>query len=92
MTTLRNHAVKSALDQMDRVRRARLKYFIELDKIQCARNQLNDKERAAYQEFIDECKRGDNDNDPTVMQQIKGQLTEIWRGPAYGQREALDFD
>jgi len=54
---------------------------------------LSQREKQAFLDYLDESGMNDEDHDdPTVMQQLKDRLSEIWRGPAFGKREVLNAD
>ena len=64
-----------------------------MSAIQTEREMLSQREKQAFLDYLDESGMNDEDHDdPTVMQQLKDRLSEIWRGPAFGKREVLNAD
>lgn len=64
-----------------------------MQEIQSQRENLNQHERNAFQDFLRESGMdNDGDDDPTVMQTIKDRLSEVWRGPAFGKKEVFNSE
>jgi len=64
-------------------------------EIQVQREILNQSERHAFEEFLEDSKissDNDDDDDPTVMTKLKQNFTGMWRGPAFNRKEIFSLE